>query len=1054
MTNSIYLRQASDGTDLGYNKAVTDAAVAVARSGDRRTYPATFPTSFSYPNASGVSTLRATCPRTYLSYDTFPNRAAMTVRQVTDDATMQSALTAAGASSTPSIIVVALGTYTGFYTAPTRVGDLTPGGNNIIVIISKAVYDSMPGTTSWVSTVMPPKVRVGASDLANMPFFKNVSQANAEQWAFNAGTSGFRFIGIRFGVDPTVAQLSRIMRFGNGDVSIQTNVSLCPQNLGVDRCAWDGHATLELKAGIEFQAESQYAIDCYTGDNIHHSGQDCQAIRWFNSPGPTAIVNCRLVASTENVLVGGAFSACGLPSDLEFRWNELTKPLTWNVNHPSYAGVQWDIKNLFELKACGYALIEGNYIHRSWPANQAGAALLLKAESYGNGATIGYTHDVLVRWNVIEDAGYGCDIAGLDNVDPAHPPTNVWLTGNVFAVGGTYFDASTNPFFQTGLCASCGSIHDTFIAKGTVNAINQPTANTGFCLIDSIFDSTSFGIKGDNVGGGTATLNLYCPGADVRKCAFVGVNAASYPATNYAPANAAAVGFTNYAGGDYSLAGTNQTAGGPAVAVATALVITTQPGNIASGGTVSAVVQVVDQFGAPFAAAATITATRTSGTGTITSGSTAATNSAGAATFACGMAATTTESDTLTFSSPNLTSVLSSAFTITVPNTPAATTLSVTTQPSATTSGSVMSPSVVVKVLDQFGAVFNSSATITLASASGVATYTGLSAVCSAGVATFSTLTPTTATTGSNTLTVASAGLPSITTSAFTVTAPPIPVPTSLAITTQPGTTASGSAFSPQPVVTVLDQFGAVYPHGATGRTITATIASGTATLTGTTVVTSLGIGTYTALTPTIAVTGLNTITFSTPGLTSVTSSAFTVTQPPAPPPPPAPPFPTITNFAVSPTLLSGAANVTLTWATSSATTLSIDNGVGTVTGTSKVVTVSATTTFTLTATNASGATQATATVTVTIPPPPPPPPTPPPALVATSMRIKTLPTSITAGLVVSPQPEVEILDQFGNVLTTSTLTVTCVATGGTVSAGSTSAAVSGDAIFSGLVVI
>ena len=68
-------------------------------------------------------------------------------------------------------------------------------------------------------------------------------------------------------------------------------------------------------------------------------------------------------------------------------------------------------------------------------------------------------------------------------------------------------------------------------------------------------------------------------------------------------------------------------------------------------------------------------------------------------------------------------------------------------------------------------------------------------------------------------------------------------------------------------------------------------------------------------------------------------------------------PAPVIASFTATPaTLPAGGGSVTLTWATTNATTLAIDNGVGVVTGTSKAVNVAANTTFTLTATNPSGA--------------------------------------------------------------------------------------------------
>ena len=77
---------------------------------------------------------------------------------------------------------------------------------------------------------------------------------------------------------------------------------------------------------------------------------------------------------------------------------------------------------------------------------------------------------------------------------------------------------------------------------------------------------------------------------------------------------------------------------------------------------------------------------------------------------------------------------------------------------------------------------------------------------------------------------------------------------------------------------------------------------------------------------------------------------------------------PTITSFSATPASLPvGGGAVTLNWATTGTATLTIDNGVGVVTGTSKVVNVTANTTFTLTASNASGSpTQQTSVVVAT----------------------------------------------------------------------------------------
>jgi hypothetical protein len=85
---------------------------------------------------------------------------------------------------------------------------------------------------------------------------------------------------------------------------------------------------------------------------------------------------------------------------------------------------------------------------------------------------------------------------------------------------------------------------------------------------------------------------------------------------------------------------------------------------------------------------------------------------------------------------------------------------------------------------------------------------------------------------------------------------------------------------------------------------------------------------------------------------------------------PPSPPPPVIAAFTATPSTIAQGRTATLSWSVSGATSLSIDGGVGAVTGTTVSVRPGATTTYTLTATNAGGPATSRATVTVTAPAP------------------------------------------------------------------------------------
>jgi peptidoglycan-associated lipoprotein len=96
-------------------------------------------------------------------------------------------------------------------------------------------------------------------------------------------------------------------------------------------------------------------------------------------------------------------------------------------------------------------------------------------------------------------------------------------------------------------------------------------------------------------------------------------------------------------------------------------------------------------------------------------------------------------------------------------------------------------------------------------------------------------------------------------------------------------------------------------------------------------------------------------------------------------PPPPAPVAPTVSQFTAEPSSIQRGQSSTLRWeVTGAVTSVSINQGVGTVqsTGNSRV-SPSDSTTYTLTATGPGGSTTSSATVNVSAPPPPPPPPPP-----------------------------------------------------------------------------
>ncbi len=142
------------------------------------------------------------------------------------------------------------------------------------------------------------------------------------------------------------------------------------------------------------------------------------------------------------------------------------------------------------------------------------------------------------------------------------------------------------------------------------------------------------------------------------------------------------------------------------------------------------------------------------------------------------------------------------------------------------------------------------------------------------GIATFTDLDAMPA--GTYTITFASAGLTSANTASFTVVSG---AATQLTMQTEPAGAASGQNLGTQPVVRLADITSSPVTIGS--NLVTATLNGAGGTLSGTTAVNAVnGVATFTNLKVTGA--GNYTITFGTPGLTSVTSASFTIAAPPA----------------------------------------------------------------------------------------------------------------------------------------------------------------------------
>jgi hypothetical protein len=489
---------------------------------------------------------------------------------------------------------------------------------------------------------------------------------------------------------------------------------------------------------------------------------------------------------------------------------------------------------------------------------------------------------------------------------------------------------------------------------------------------------------------------------------------------------ASSSGLTPITSSNFTVAGT-----------ATKVVFTSTPSSSTGGSNfaIQPVAKIQDSSGDVVTnSSASVTLSIASGTGTLTCTTNPVTAVAGTATFAgCKITLGTQGNFTLSAVSSGLTSATTVGFSVAG----TATQVVFTTQPTNSTGGSNITVQPIAKIEDSSGDVVTTSvAPVTLAIASGTGTLTcttnPLTAV--AGVATFVACKVTLGTQGAFTLSAAASGLSTATSNSFAVAG----AATQVVFTTQPGSSTGGTNFTVQPVAKIEDSSGNVVTASATP--ITLAIGTGTGTLTCTTnPVTAVGgVATFAGCKVTLGTQGAFTLSASASGLSSATTSSFTVagaasklvfiTQPAS--------SSTATVFGVQPQLFVEDSSGDLVTTSVTSTTLAINSGTGTLTCTTNPVAAVAGIvnfagckialgtqgTFTLKATG-SLVTQATGN-SFTV------------AGVATQLVFSTQPIGAAAGSNFATQPVLLVEDSSGDVVTSSSASVTLTITGGTGSAG------------------
>ncbi len=420
------------------------------------------------------------------------------------------------------ILLEAGATFTGNFTLPKKAET-----NNWITIRSSASDAQLPAAGT----------RVTPDFAARMP--KLVTPNADPVLKTTAGAHHYRLIGIELTVAPSVSITYDLIQLGSGS---QTTLAEVPHDLVIDRCYIHGTATINLRRGIALNSARTSVIDCYISD-CHEQGADSQAICGWNGPGPFKIVNNYLEGAGENVMFGGADPKIPqfIPSDIEFRRNHCFKPLAWKKNDASYAGRAWSVKNIFELKNARRVLVDGNIFENNWVDAQNGFSILFTVRNQEGTAPWSVVEDVTFTNNILRHVAAAFNILGRDDNNESQQAQRIKISNNlIYDVGGKQWSGN-GTFLQISETRNVVIDHNTVLHRGNI-ITGHGAANDGFVFTDNLLSHNEYGVIGDGVGPGNATLTKYFPNLTFKKNALAGGKPSLYPADNFFPATLEDVG--------------------------------------------------------------------------------------------------------------------------------------------------------------------------------------------------------------------------------------------------------------------------------------------------------------------------------------------------------------------------------------------------------------------------------------------------------------------------------------------------------------------------------
>src|ERR1041385_1865721 len=402
--------------------------------------PVAYPKAGVYTAILTVCNAAGTCASdsTQITVSEIPEGSVSTVADTgnvtTNGTNLCNAITARAGDANPVIQVVAGVTY--------RMNCVLPAGTartgSGYMTIRSTGYASLPSSTS----------RVSPSDL-NFATFETAINAAIISTSVTSSTPThhFRFLGIHWQkAVPTAEFIGRaFIDIGHGD---ETALSQLSHHFIVDRCYFDGGSTTSnTLRGIAIEGSDISVVNSYI---YRFKGVALETQGIFIGQGERiGVLNNYVSAASECMLTGAPDPRITghVPTDVVLRRNLMEKDLGWCAFCGSYYGVDFSVKNLWEVKIGLRISNQGNFYRIHWQEDQNWAIVVTVRNQDGTApwAKISYLD---FSYNKVNRVGGGSQWLGNDNLNTSQSIDHILFRHVVFS-GISYYNGQQNTFTIT-----------------------------------------------------------------------------------------------------------------------------------------------------------------------------------------------------------------------------------------------------------------------------------------------------------------------------------------------------------------------------------------------------------------------------------------------------------------------------------------------------------------------------------------------------------------------------------------------------------------------------